>query len=542
MTEPTDDPDLEHLLDFLKMQRGVDFTGYKRPSLSRRILKRMNEVDVGDYRHYEDVLETDPPEQSKLVNTILISVTGFFRDREAWDHLAEVIVPAIIDAKPGDEPIRVWSAGCASGEEAYTLAMIFADALGIDQFKARVKIFATDTDEASLTRGRAAPYPEKQLEPVSSDKRERYFDAVGGGFRFRNDCRRSVIFGRHDITNDAPISRLDLLIDPIVEAANSPVPPSTLNELASAATPVAQLVVAVDGDLVGANTKARALFGINRDDLRRPFADLEVSYRPVELRSRIEQSYAEAQPVTIRDVSRPLADGNPQFLEVTIAPLKDPAGVDLGVAITFTDVTELGRTKVDLQRSADELGAAYDDLAAVNVRLETSNEELQSANEELETMNEELQSANEELETMNEELILQSVEIDRAERFLSATLNSLRTGVAVLTNTLDIVVWNRAAYDLFGLRADEVQGRSFLALDIALPVGKLAPQLHDLANDPRHDPIDADFDVIDRLGRPLRCRVIVDRLAESDDTLADNPEPGMSHLVVLMQPESSNST
>ncbi len=624
MTDPPDDPELETLLEFLRSVRSLDFTGYKRPSLTRRIRKRMQEVGVVEFEDYRDVLEADSDEQSRLLDTILINVTGFFRDPDAWAQVADEIVPAIIDSKAPDEPIRVWSAGCSSGEEAYTLAMILADALGIDQFKARVKIFATDTDEGALAIGRTAIYTERQLEAVPDDKRDRYFAPVPTGFAFRPDCRRSVIFGRHDITADAPISRVDLLvcrnvlmyfvaetqrralgrfhyaladggylflgkaetifshsdlftavdtprriyrriplssprrewgIDPLPVAEDllgrqAPLATSTrVLELAAAATPVAQLVIDIDGRLVGANTRARAFFGITRDDLERPFTNLEVSYRPVELRAHIDQAYAQAQPVVIRDVERPLADGQHQFLEVTVAPLRDPAGIDLGVAVTFADVTELGRTKVELERSSNELRRAYDDLAEANVRLETSNEELQStneelettneelqsANEELETMNEELQSANEELGTMNEELLTQAGEIEAGERFLAAILDSLTTGVAVLTESFDVVVWNRTAEDLFGLRAEEVRGRSFFALDLALPIGEIGPMLHRLTgSEPGDDqPVTSSHDIVDGMGRPLHCSVTVGRLVEPRPA---EPIGAGHHFIILVEP------
>jgi two-component system CheB/CheR fusion protein len=206
------DAGLGDLLTFLREQRGVDFTGYKRPSLARRVRRRMEMVDVADLGAYQDLLEAEPDEQSRLVETVLINVTKFFRDDGAWQFLADEIVSKLIDAKGADEPIRVWSAGCASGEEAYTIAMILAETLGIDEFRRRVKIYATDVDDDALGVGRRGSYTTRQLEPVPDELIARYFEPGDDERTFRSDCRRSVIFGRHDITTDAPISRLDLLI------------------------------------------------------------------------------------------------------------------------------------------------------------------------------------------------------------------------------------------------------------------------------------------------------------------------------------------
>ena len=144
---------LESLLEYLKTNRGFDFTGYKRASLERRIAKRMEEVDVSGYADYIDHLEVHPEEFALLFNTILINVTGFFRDASAWDYLGSEIIPRIIAARAPDDPIRVWCAGCASGEETYTLAMVLAEALGEEEYCERVKIYATDVDDEALDHG-----------------------------------------------------------------------------------------------------------------------------------------------------------------------------------------------------------------------------------------------------------------------------------------------------------------------------------------------------------------------------------------------------
>lgn len=200
------------LLLHLKENRGFDFTGYKRASLTRRVDYRMAEVGVGDYAEYLEYLEVHTEEFTALFNTILINVTSFFRDAEAWEYLRAEVLPSMLFAKAPDGVIRVWSAGCASGEEAYTLAMILAEALGVEEFRQRVKIYATDVDEEGLTHARQATYDERQVRAVPAELVERYFDQVGGRFYFRKDLRRLVIFGRNDLVQDAPISKIDLLV------------------------------------------------------------------------------------------------------------------------------------------------------------------------------------------------------------------------------------------------------------------------------------------------------------------------------------------
>ena len=152
------DPQFEALLDYVRENRGFDFTGYKRPSLTRRVLKRMQEVGIGSFGEYQDYLEVHPDEFTQLFNTILINVTGFFRDAPPWDYVRQKVLPDIVGRRAAHEHIRVWSVGCASGEEAYTIAMLLAEAVGPDKLLDRVKIYATDVDDDALAQARQGTY------------------------------------------------------------------------------------------------------------------------------------------------------------------------------------------------------------------------------------------------------------------------------------------------------------------------------------------------------------------------------------------------
>ena len=206
------DSTLEDLLIFIRDARGFDFTGYKRSSLARRIRKRMHEAGSADYVEYRDQLESNAEEFGHLFNTILINVTGFFRDTETWTFLQREVMPELLSDIDPEREIRVWSAGCASGEEAYSLTIAFSEALGIEDSAKRVKIYGTDVDEDALRDARVGLYSAKALEGLPAELRGKYFEQNGTQFSFRPDLRRRVIFGRHDITRDAPISRLDLLV------------------------------------------------------------------------------------------------------------------------------------------------------------------------------------------------------------------------------------------------------------------------------------------------------------------------------------------
>src|SRR4051812_32863025 len=143
---------------------------------------------------------------------LLINVTSFFRDPAAWEVLRAEVLPSILERHGDASPIRVWSAGCATGQEAYSVAMSLAELLGPKEYRDRVKIYGTDVDEEALTRARAAVYTAKELEGVPEDLRTKYFERAERRFAFRADLRRTVIFGRNNLLQDAPISRLDLLL------------------------------------------------------------------------------------------------------------------------------------------------------------------------------------------------------------------------------------------------------------------------------------------------------------------------------------------
>src|SRR3954468_3706409 len=212
MSETDDDPGFEALLDFLKRSRGFDFSGYRRTRLERRLRRRMDVVGCQSFGDYLDYVEVHPEEYAQLFDTLLINVTEFFRDAPAWDHLREEVLPQLMADKPPEEQVRVWSAGCASGQEAYSAAMVLVELLGREAFLDRVKIYATDIDEDALSTARLATYTAKEVAGVPEPLRERHFEPVDQRFAFRKDLRLNVVFGRNNLVQDAPISRLDLLI------------------------------------------------------------------------------------------------------------------------------------------------------------------------------------------------------------------------------------------------------------------------------------------------------------------------------------------
>src|SRR5215813_2976686 len=557
----SDEARFEALLEYLKGTRGFDFTAYKRSSLMRRIQKRQQAVSMDSYDGYQAYLETHPEEFGLLFNTILINVTSFFRDPEAWDYLTSQIVPRMLASTRADGAIRVWSTGCASGEEAYTLAMVLAEHLGAEAFRRRVKIYASDVDEDALMQGRHAIYTTAQMENVPPELLSRYFERVEDRYLFHKDLRRSIIFGRHDLVQDAPISRVNLLVcrntlmyftretqakvlnrfhfalrnggflfmgraelllthgelftpvelkwrvftKTVTQNVRDAMPlpdreeerPTMSNDdrlqaLSLETDPVARVVVRADGTLSFANNRARALFRLTHQDVGKRLQDLEMSYRPIELRSLMQDAMSQRRPVARKDIPWPADSGESRYLDLEVVPLTEPSGEILGVQLSFSDVSRYRRLQEELERSKNELETAY--------------EELQSSNEELETTNEELQSTNEELETTNTELRMRSDELNTANAFLASILTGLEVAVAVVDPKIQVLAWNHRAEDMWGLRASEVQGRHMMNLDIGLPVEQLRQPIRAvLAGETER--IELTLECRNRRGKSIRCPI-----------------------------------
>lgn len=198
------------VIDHIHRAHKLDFSGYRRSSVVRRIRRRMQAVGIESPAEYLAYLESRPDEIPKLFETLLINVTSFFRDPPAWQALADRL-PSIIDVG-GTTPVRVWSAGCSSGEEPYTIAMLLAELLGPEAYGERVKIYATDIDEQALAHARQAVYAPKTIDAVPPALVEKYFTRTGSSFVFDAGLRRAVVFGRHDLVQDAPIPRIDVLV------------------------------------------------------------------------------------------------------------------------------------------------------------------------------------------------------------------------------------------------------------------------------------------------------------------------------------------
>ncbi len=475
------DTTLDELLDFVKQSRGFDFTGYKRSTIERRLAKRMQEVGAERYEDYIDYLQLNAEEFAELFNTLLINTTRFFRDPQMWEALAADVIPQLVAARPPDATLRVWSAGCASGEEAYTIAMLLARVLGDAAFRERVKIYATDVDEKALETARHGAYLPRQIEDVPREALERFFEQTDQRFVFRKDLRRCVIFGRNDLIQDAPISHIDLLV-----CRNT-----LMYFMAEAQAQILRRFhFALDDEGVLLLGKSEML--ITHSDLFTPVNLKSRVFRKVMRPSRRErgrtvlfdpgngasQSVGDslreaafdvsnaAQVVLdangvlvmanelarrlfglgVADFGRPIQDLELSYRPVELLKHLDSLGkdlravelkgvrwgngqeervVDVRVAPLLGDGALMGMSiaYVDVTNSR----RLQDQVASAKQELEQAYEELQSTVEELETTNEELQSTNEELETTNEELQSTNEELETMNEELQSSNEELET-------------------------------------------------------------------------------------------------------------------
>lgn len=448
-------------------------------------------------------------------------------------------------------------------------------------------------DEQELTRARLGTYSAKDIERIPEPLREKYFEPSSDGniFTFRKDLRRVIIFGRHDLIQDAPISHIDLLTcrnslmyfnsevqgrilsrfhfaladqgylvmgkaelmlthmsafttvdlrqrvfqkdgkgngngrDRLMmlnnrgDGAGAGNGDLKMREVIFEIDPLAQVVVDAKGHIAHINQRAREQFGLSHQDVGRPLQDLEISYRPVELRSIIGRVYQERRPITEKDVLWPSTIGEPRWFDLVILPLMDGESQLLGAKIVFMDVTRYHRLNDDLLHAKHEVETANEELQATNEELETTNEEmqstveelettneeLQSTNEELETMNEELQSTNEEMETVNDELRHNTHQLNKLNVFLNSILSTVQWSVIVVDHEFNVQLWNHRSEELWGLRKEEVAGKNLLTLDIGLPVEHLRPLIREclIGGGTQELFVEA----TNRRGKALQCKV-----------------------------------
>lgn len=209
---PVTDEQLGKIFAILRRVTDVDFQRYKTPTVRRRLARRLALHRMADVDAYIRHLADNPSEAAALHQDFLIHVTRFFRDPPSFAALSDLVFPKLFEGRPPEVPLRVWVPGCATGEEAYSLAMMLLEHVATHAPRSRVQLFATDISEFALEQARAGVYPEGITADVTVDRLNRFFTRVDGGYRVSKPLRDACIFARHDLTRDPPFSKLDLIV------------------------------------------------------------------------------------------------------------------------------------------------------------------------------------------------------------------------------------------------------------------------------------------------------------------------------------------
>jgi len=202
---------LSQIYALLKRQTGHDFSRYKPNTIKRRIQRRLSLNQIRELEGYLRLLRENPREMESLFQDLLINVTGFFRDSEAFDALKEHVFPSLLTDRPPENTLRIWVPGCSTGEEAYSVAIELIEYLGPDWVRVPVQIFATDIDEGAIEQARSATYPDSISADVSGERLRRFFTQVPAGYQVNKAVRDLCVFAVQDVVQDPPFSHLDLI-------------------------------------------------------------------------------------------------------------------------------------------------------------------------------------------------------------------------------------------------------------------------------------------------------------------------------------------
>ena len=208
---PAENNGLSYVFQLLRKSTGVDFTHYRQTTILRRIQRRMVVHKMDKMDEYVKYVQTNPAEIKALYQDMLINVTSFFRNPRVFDAMKAQVFPAIVKNYGPEPNIRIWTPGCASGEETYSVAIALLEALGDKASQVHIQFFGTDISETSIAKARSGFYPENILGDVSSDRLRRFFTKAEGGFRISKNIRDMCIFAQHNVLNDPPFSQMDLI-------------------------------------------------------------------------------------------------------------------------------------------------------------------------------------------------------------------------------------------------------------------------------------------------------------------------------------------
>lgn len=575
MDNVTEQERIYEILQKMFNKRGFDVRNYKMSNLQRRISRRMDVLGISSLVEYSEYLDANPDEYEVLFNTILVNVSRFFRDPEAWDFVRENVLPEILN-KGGE--IRIWSAGCASGEEPYSMAIMLSEMLGDGLSEFSVNIYATDVDEAALKFARGGTYTLDQLSGMPEDIMEKYFTHHGDAYTIAGDIRDLLIFSRHNLVSDPPMSHIDLLIcrnvliyfDQVLQSRIVPKLQYALNDAGYLWLGKAETMASDVYSLKPMNTKWRIYRKIQPSNSLQmgslEYSDtytesdlIRVSERfkqiiqsvkaglimldedfnvvmcnqaiqeiwdllPEQILNKpffnLEISYS---PVDLRHrVEQAVATGESSVVENAEYWVTKDKRIYLevevipllsGVIIFLENVTEQYELNKELQVTNKALEASNEKLLAANEELENSSKQLQYVNEELQSTNEELESTNEELKATNEELNARIRELNALKNYHETVFNSINFAVIATDKDLLVRTLNEAAANLWkSVEVKEAIGTPLMELDMGLPLELLTDQLREVIRTSR--PASEQLEYMDQWGKKATVDVSANPIVE----------------------------
>ncbi len=484
-----------------------DFSNYKEKTFLRRVNRRMQVRDVATFSQYADLLEEDTAEALMLFRDLLIRVTSFFRDSEAFEVIERVVVPRLFAGRQAHHTVRVWVPGCSTGEEAYSLAILLREHMDTMRGPPRVQIFATDIDEPAIGTARLGRYPSMLLEGMQPDRRNRFFRPLESGYVVAKEIRDICTFSAHSLVRDPPFSRMDLVscrnlliyLDADLQAR---VVPSFHYSLA----PDGILILGISESTARHEDLFTPLDKPARIFLRRNVRSPRIHLGQRDIR-RLEHPERTAQPqdpvatrpdASTRQTSEEQATKSNSYLRQAVGQVEPTLARLLGRVLppgrqevgyeAVSDV--LAETRVELQSVTMEHETAVEELRSANEELHSVNEELQSTNEELETSKEEIQSVNEELHTVNAQLQDKVEELDRVNNDLKNLFDSTQIATVFLDRQLVVRSFTPAIATIYNL----------------IP-GDIGRKLTDIVSSLRYDTLGQDTAAVLKTVEPLERQV-----------------------------------
>ncbi len=463
------------ICSILRAALGHDFSGYRPQTFMRRVERRMQVLSVASLQDYVGRLKSDHDEVLLLFRDLLIRVTSFFRDEETFEALQAKVIPQLFENKKADSAVRLWVPGCATGEEAYSLAILLREQMDKLRGAPKVQLFATDIDDSSIATARLGRYPATLLDGLAIDRRNRFFIPFQGSYIVSKEIRDLCTFSTHNLVRDPPFSRMDL-----VSCRNLLIYMNT--ELQAKILPIFHYSLAPGGMLLLGGSESAA----QHADLFEPLDKKARIFRrrdvpspdlPIGFSGSLDASAPSSHPSSSASSRGAVIDNQEKSPNPREHRSEGGRGRNGGRGANRAAAYEhllgalspsaenvvllqgaLLNTCEELQSLLEEHQTALEELRSSNEELHSVNEEMQSTNEELETSKEELQSLNEELHTVNGRLTEKLDELAEANSDLRNLFDSTEIATIFLDRNLIIRSFTHAIATLYNLIPSD-QGR-----------------------------------------------------------------------------------